>query len=142
MAIAYGKVVPFIATLAMLAIARGLALQMSGKRPISLLDLDGVRWFGTGEIVGVPSSVVIFLSVTVGGWILLNRTRYGRHVVAVGGIARPRASPACPCARPSSACTAFRGCWPGWRRCCCAGGWPVPRRFQALCSNSTRSAQP
>ena len=84
-AIAYGKVVPFIATLAMLAIARGLALQMSGKRPISLLDLDGVRWFGTGEILGVPSSVVIFLGVTIGGWILLNRTRYGRHVVAVGG---------------------------------------------------------
>ena len=84
-AIAYGKVVPFIATLAMLAIARGLALQISGKRPISLLELDGVRWFGTGEILGVPSSVVIFLGVTIGGWILLNRTRYGRHVVAVGG---------------------------------------------------------
>jgi ribose transport system permease protein len=83
--IAYGKVVPFVATLAMLAIARGLALQMSEKRPISLLDLDGVRWFGTGEIVGVPSSVVIFLGVTVGGWVLLNRTRYGRHVVSVGG---------------------------------------------------------
>jgi ribose transport system permease protein len=84
-AIAYGKVVPFVATLAMLAIARGLALQMSEKRPISLLDLDGVRWFGTGEIVGVPSSVVIFLGVTIGGWVLLNRTRYGRHVVSVGG---------------------------------------------------------
>ena len=80
----YGKVVPFVATLAMLAIARGLALQMSEKRPISLLDLDGVRWFGTGEIVGVPSSVVIFLGVTIGGWVL-NRTRYGRHVVSVGG---------------------------------------------------------
>jgi len=84
-AIAFGKVVPFVATLAMLAIARGLALQMSEKRPISLLDLDGVRWFGTGEIVGVPSSVVIFLGVTIGGWVLLNRTRYGRHVVSVGG---------------------------------------------------------
>ena len=84
-AIAFGKVVPFVATLAMLAIARGLALQMSEKRPISLLDFDGVRWFGTGEIVGVPSSVVIFLGVTIGGWVLLNRTRYGRHVVSVGG---------------------------------------------------------
>jgi ribose/xylose/arabinose/galactoside ABC-type transport system permease subunit len=84
-AIAFGKVVPFVATLAMLAIARGLALQMSEKRPISLLNLDGVRWFGTGEIVGVPSSVVIFLGVTIGGWVLLNRTRYGRHVVSVGG---------------------------------------------------------
>ena len=37
--IAYGKVIPFVATLAMLAIARGLALQMSGKSPISLLGV-------------------------------------------------------------------------------------------------------
>ncbi len=84
-AIAIGRVVPFVATLAMLAIARGLALRMSDKSPISLLSLDGVRWFGTGEVVGIPASIVIFLAVTVAGWILLNRTRYGRHVVAVGG---------------------------------------------------------
>ena len=83
--IAYRRVVPFMATLAMLAIARGLALQMSGKSPISLLGADGVRWFGTGEIVGIPVSVVVFIGITVGGWVLLNRTRYGRHVVAVGG---------------------------------------------------------
>jgi ribose transport system permease protein len=83
--IAYRRVVPFMATLAMLAIARGLALQMSGKSPISLLGADGVRWFGTGKIVGIPVSVVVFIGITVGGWVLLNRTRYGRHVVAVGG---------------------------------------------------------
>jgi ribose transport system permease protein len=84
-AIAYGKVVPFVATLAMLAIARGLALRMSDKRPISLLDADGVRWFGTGEIIGQPVSVLFFLLITIAGWLLLNRTRYGRHVVSVGG---------------------------------------------------------
>jgi len=84
-AIAYGRVTPFVATLAMLAIARGLALQMSDKSPISLLASDGVRWFGTGEIIGVPASVVVFGAVTIAGWVLLNRTRYGRHVVAVGG---------------------------------------------------------
>jgi len=83
--IAFGKVVPFIATLAMLAIARGLALQMSDKQPISLLDSDGVRWFGTGKIMGQPVSVIIFLGITVLGWVMLNRTRYGRHVVSVGG---------------------------------------------------------
>jgi ribose transport system permease protein len=84
-AIAYGRVVPFIATLAMLAIARGLALQMSDKSPISLIDSDRVRWFGTGRIIGQPISVVIFIAFSIGGWLLLNRTRYGRHVVAVGG---------------------------------------------------------
>jgi ribose transport system permease protein len=84
-AIAYGKVVPFVATLAMLAIARGLALLMSDKSPISLLGFDGVRWFGTGEIVGIPVSIVFFVGIAIGGWVLLNRTRYGRHVVAVGG---------------------------------------------------------
>jgi ribose transport system permease protein len=84
-AIAYGKVVPFVATLAMLAIGRGLALRLSHKRPISLLDADGIRWFGTGKILGQPVSVLCFLAVTVVGWLLLNRTRYGRHVVSVGG---------------------------------------------------------
>jgi len=83
--IAYGKVVPFIATLAMFAMARGLALWISDKTPISIFDLEGVRWFGTGEVVGIPSAVLVFLAVAVGGWILLNRTSYGRHVVAVGG---------------------------------------------------------
>jgi ribose transport system permease protein len=66
-AIAYGKVVPFVATLAMLAMARGLALLMSEKSPISLLGSEGVRWFGTGEIVGIPVSIVIFAGIAIGG---------------------------------------------------------------------------
>ena len=84
-AIAYGKVVPFIATLAMFAMARGLALWMSDKTPISLFQAEGVRWFGNGEVVGIPSAVIVFVIVTGLAWVLLNRTRYGRHVVAVGG---------------------------------------------------------
>jgi len=84
-AVAYGKVVPFIATLAMLLIARGLALWMSDKTPISLFDLEFIRWFGTGEILTIPSSLIVFLGVAAVGWVLLNRTPYGRYVVAVGG---------------------------------------------------------
>ena len=83
--IAYGKVVPFIATLAMFAMARGLALWMSDKTPISLFEASTVRWFGNGEVVGIPSAVLVFVAVTAIGWVLLNRTRYGRHVVAIGG---------------------------------------------------------
>ncbi len=94
-AIAYGRVVPFIATLAMFSIGRGLALLLNDKLPVSLLDLNGgtfgdpkafsLLWFGTGKIFGLPISVYVFLGVTIAGWILLNRTRYGRYVVAVGG---------------------------------------------------------
>ncbi len=94
-AVAYGRVVPFIATLAMFSIARGLALLLNHKLPVSLLDLNGgsfadpavfsLLWFGNGRIVGIPVSVYIFLAITIAGWILLNRTRYGRYVVAVGG---------------------------------------------------------
>jgi ribose transport system permease protein len=83
--IAYGRVVPFIATLAMFTMARGIALWMSDKTPISIFQLESVRWFGNGEIAGIPSSAVVFLAVTAIAWVLLNRTSYGRHVVAVGG---------------------------------------------------------
>jgi ribose/xylose/arabinose/galactoside ABC-type transport system permease subunit len=94
-AITYGRVVPFIATLAMFSIARGLALLLNDKLPVGLLDLNGgsfgepapfsLLWFGTGKVFGIPVSVWIFLGIVVGGWILLNRTRFGRYVVAVGG---------------------------------------------------------
>lgn len=84
-AVAYGRVVPFIATLAMLTMARGLALWISDKTPVSLFELDTLRWFGNGEVIGIPSAALVFLAVTAVGWVLLNRTRYGRYVVAVGG---------------------------------------------------------
>lgn len=94
-AIAYGRVVPFIATLAMFSIARGVALLLNDKLPVGLLDLNGgsfgdpgafsLLWFGTGRILGVPISVYVFLGIVIAGWVVLNRTRYGRYVVAVGG---------------------------------------------------------
>jgi len=84
-AIAYGRVVAFIATLAMLTIARGLALLISDGTPVSVGLLELVRWFGNGEVVGIPSAVLVFLAVTAIAWTLLNRTPYGRYVVATGG---------------------------------------------------------
>ena len=84
LAVAYGKVVPFIATLAMLTVARGVALWMSDKTPISIGDLEAVRFFGAGQIGGIPVPSWILLLVAAIGWALLNQTRYGRYVVAVG----------------------------------------------------------
>ena len=85
LAITVGRVVPFIATLAMFTMARGLALRMSDQQPISITDLDTVRYFGTGRIFGVPVSVIVFLLVVAIGWFVLNRTAFGRYVVATGG---------------------------------------------------------
>ena len=94
-AIAYARIVPFIATLAMFSIARGLALLLNDKLPVSLLDLNGgsfgdprpfsLLWFGNGRIFGIPVSVYVFVAITIAGWIVLNRTRYGRYVISVGG---------------------------------------------------------
>ena len=85
LAVTFGRVVPFIATLAMLTIARGLALRMSGKTPISVVLLDQVRFFGNGKIAGIPTPAVVFVLLTIVGWVVLNRTTYGRYVVATGG---------------------------------------------------------
>ncbi|MBA0052218.1 ABC transporter permease [Streptomyces sp. AJS327] len=89
--IAYGPMVPFIATLAMLASARGLALQISdGKTQV--VTVDAVLDLGVPDsyVLGVPPLVIVFAVVAALGWLLLNRTTFGRRTVAVGG--NPEAS--------------------------------------------------
>jgi len=71
-AVAYGRVVPFIATLAMFSIGKGVALLLNDKLPVSLLDLNGgsfgdpkvgsLLWFGNGRLLGIPVSVYVFLA--------------------------------------------------------------------------------
>jgi ribose transport system permease protein len=86
--IAYGRMVPFIATLAMLASARGLALQITDGRT-QVVTVPGVLDLTERDsyILGVPPLVLVFAAVTVIGWLLLNRTTFGRRTVAVGGNA-------------------------------------------------------
>ncbi|MEU3206180.1 ABC transporter permease [Streptomyces cyaneofuscatus] len=86
--IAYGGMVPFIATLAMLASARGLALMITdGKTQI--VTVDSVLSLGLPDsyFLGIPPLVMMFAAVTVIGWLILNRTTFGRRTVAVGGNA-------------------------------------------------------
>jgi ribose transport system permease protein len=84
--IAYGKLVAFIATLAMLAAARGLAEIMSNRRTQIIQDRDFLAFF-SGDVLGIPTLVIIFALVAVAGWVLLNRTTFGRRTFAVGGNA-------------------------------------------------------
>lgn len=74
----------FVATLGMLSAARGLTLLYAGGRPVPALT-DGYRWIGTGDVLGVPLPVVIFVLVFVGAFWVLSSTRFGRHVYAAGG---------------------------------------------------------
>lgn len=82
--IAYGRLVPFIATLAMMATARGLAERISNKQSQLVTD-TGVTDIANTRPLGVPLLVWIFAAVAVVGWVVLNRTTYGRRTYAVGG---------------------------------------------------------
>jgi ribose transport system permease protein len=82
--IAYGGVVAFIATLAMLASARGLA-EIISERRTQIVTIDAFGNFFNSEILGIPLLVLIFVLVAAGGWVLLNRTTFGRRTLAVGG---------------------------------------------------------
>lgn len=84
--VTWGKVAPFIATLGMMTIARGLALLVSGGRPVSNMSPELTRL--GGELVGIPIPVLILLGVTLAAGLFLGNTRMGRHVYAVGGNER------------------------------------------------------
>ena len=82
--IAYGKVVPFIATLAMLASARGLA-EIIANRRTQIISVTGFVDFFDASVLGVPVLVIMFALVGVVGWVVLNKTTFGRRTFAVGG---------------------------------------------------------
>ncbi|GAA0549136.1 ABC transporter permease [Paractinoplanes ferrugineus] len=82
--ISYGRLVPFIATLAMLVSARGLAAQISGKQT-QVSTNDTINNLATTRPLGIPLLVWLLAVVVAAGWVLLNRTTFGRRTVAVGG---------------------------------------------------------
>lgn len=82
--IAYGNVVAFIATLAMMVAARGLA-EMIANRQTQIVRVDVFLDVFRAEPLGISVLVWIFAAVAVAGWVLLNRTTFGRRTLAVGG---------------------------------------------------------
>jgi len=82
--ISYGNVVAFMATLAMLVAARGVAEILSNRTSQVVRSQDFIEFFRS-NILGVPVLIWIFVVVAVLGWVLLNRTTFGRRTVAIGG---------------------------------------------------------
>jgi inositol transport system permease protein len=75
---------PFVVTLGGMTVWRGGTLVVAGGSPISGFD-PAYRWWGSGQVFGIPVPVVVFFFVVVAGYILLRYTRYGCQVYAVGG---------------------------------------------------------
>jgi ribose transport system permease protein len=93
---------PFIATLGMMLVARGVALQITGARPVSglgdafgelgngaLFKVSHIGAYGFPDTVfpGIPYPVVIMVVLFVAVSVLLSRTSLGRHIYAVGSNA-------------------------------------------------------
>ena len=78
---------PFIATLGMLSIARGLGYLWTGGFPITGLG-DSFATIGTGAWLGIPVPVWIMTVLIAIFLVVTKRTRFGRHLYAVGGNER------------------------------------------------------
>ncbi len=78
-------ILPFITTLAMLLGARGLALMFANNQSVSVSYDSGFTTFGQGDFLGLPLPVWVLFGAFGVGIVVLNYTRFGRHVLAVGG---------------------------------------------------------
>lgn len=78
-----GKMAPFIATMAMMTMARGASLLFCNGRPIINLT-DEFKEIGTGSLL-LPIPILVFFLVIIVAYLVLYRSRFGRKVFAVGG---------------------------------------------------------
>lgn len=78
------KIAPFIVTLGIMTIGRGLALIISKGRPISNLS-DSFNFIGGGDILGIPFPIIVLFVVFLICSVVLRKTIFGRYVYAVGG---------------------------------------------------------
>ena len=75
---------PFIVTLAMQEVAKGAVLSFSRGFPVSNLPAS-VTDMGRGTLLSVPYTVYLMLLLLIVFWVILVKTKFGRHVYAIGG---------------------------------------------------------
>lgn len=78
------RIPPFIATLGMMTAARGFALLYSDGRPISSLT-DSYNFIGQGRVMGLPFPIIILAVMAIITSVILNNTKFGRYIYAIGG---------------------------------------------------------
>lgn len=82
--VAYGRIVPFIATLALMVAAKGLA-EWIANRQTQIIKVPGFEQFFVADPLGIPTLVWIFALVAIAAWVVYNRTTFGRRTIAIGG---------------------------------------------------------
>lgn len=82
--VSWGRLPPFIVTLGMMSITRGIALLLTEGRPVSGFA-PAFRVVATGRIGVIPAPIVITIVAYVAAHVVLTRTTFGRYVYAIGG---------------------------------------------------------
>lgn len=88
--IAKCKVPPFIQTLGMMMICKGLALVISGAKPIYMDKIENYQVVATGSVIqkitgiNIPNGIFIMIGITIVASFLLNKTILGRYTFAIG----------------------------------------------------------
>lgn len=83
-----GKLQPFIATLVMMLLLRGVTMVYTNGSPMSTgfsASADLFGWFGIGRPLGIPTPIWLMVIVFILTWYLLYYTRLGRYIYALGG---------------------------------------------------------
>jgi ribose transport system permease protein len=79
------RIPSFLTTLGTLSIARGIVLLITDTRPVVITNTSYFRFFGEGQLLGVPAPIVWTLVVIAAGIFVLHFSSFGRAVYAAGG---------------------------------------------------------
>lgn len=107
--ISLGRLPPFIATLGLMSVARGAALLYTHGRPVSGFN-EAFRALSTGTYLGIPAPALIMLATYAVGHVLLNHTRHGRYIYAIGGNEEAARLSGVAIGRHKTAAYAISGC--------------------------------
>jgi ribose transport system permease protein len=78
----------FLVTLGMMGVARGSAMWITDTAPVPILNQTYNTIFGSGNLGPIPSLLIWIVVVTIVGYVVLQKTPYGRQVIATGGNER------------------------------------------------------